>query len=140
MVDLSQPRPRNWGLAVIVFLLIVPALLIAVWTWAALHISYSSGERAGYIQKISQKGWLFKTWEGELAMATIPGVMPQVFDFSVRDSDVAHQLERHIGQRVSIHYEQHCGIPTTAFGETQYFITSVAAVPEAPAPAGLPGK
>jgi hypothetical protein len=138
MTDLSQPRPRNWGLTAIVFLLVVPALLVAVWTWAALHISYSSGERAGYIQKISQKGWLFKTWEGELAMATIPGVMPQIFDFSTRDNEVAHQLEQHIGQRVSIHYEQHRGIPGTAFGETQYFITSVTSVPDTAAPAAAP--
>ena len=89
---------------------------------------YSSGERAGYIQKISKRGWIFKTWEGELAMANLPGVMPQIFSFTVRNDDIAHQLEKTIGQRVSISYEQHRGLPGTYLGETQYFVTRVSPV------------
>lgn len=51
-------------------------LLIVAWTWFTLTWSYSEGERAGYVQKFSKKGWLCKTWEGEIAMVTMPGAIP----------------------------------------------------------------
>jgi hypothetical protein len=125
-----QGRFIRWMLA----LLLLPPVLLALWTWAALHISYSSGERAGFVQKISRKGWLCKSWEGELAMATIPGTMPQIFSFSVRDDAVAQQVSQTIGQRVQLTYEQHKGIPTSCFGETDYFVTAVRPVSEAAVP------
>ena len=128
MENFSAPRSKFLGLRIAFFLIVVPAFLLAAWTWSALHISYSTGERAGYVQKISLRGWLCKTWEGELAMATMPGVMPQIFNFTVRDDATAKTLEQRIGQRVSIHYEQHRGVPTNCFGETQYFVTSVTPV------------
>jgi len=103
----------------------VPALLFGVWTWITLSYSYSTGERAGYVQKLSQKGWLCKTWEGELAMANLPGTMPEIFNFSVRNDRVAHLLQKNIGKRVTIDYEQHRGVPTSCFADTQYYITNV---------------
>jgi len=106
-------------------LLLIPAVIIALWIWVALGYTYASGERAGYIQKISKKGWVCKTWEGELAMANLPGTMPQIFAFTVRSDSVAEILEKNIGKQVSITYEQHRGIPTTCFGETEYFVTRV---------------
>ena len=105
------------------------------WIFVTLHFTYSAGERAGYVQKISKRGWLCKTWEGELAMANLPGAMPQVFEFSVRDEDIAHQIERNAGRRVSLSYEQHPGIPTSCFGETEYFIVKLTPVEDAPVPA-----
>ena len=107
--------------------LVVLALGIAGWTWLMLSYSYAKGERAGYLQKISEKGWVCKTWEGELAMANLPGAMPEVFKFSVRDAEVAKQLSANAGQRVALSYEYHSGIPTSCFGETGYFITKVTA-------------
>ena len=95
----------------------------ALYMWAAYNFTYSSGERAGYVQKFSKKGWLCKTWEGELAMANLPGAMPEVFRFTVRDDAVAGQINRNMGQRVALHYEQHLGLPTSCFGETEYFVT-----------------
>lgn len=92
---------------------------------AALHVSYSTGERAGYVQKISKKGWVCKTWEGELAMVNLPGTAPQIFAFSVRDEAVARQLLDAAGQRAALMYDQHRGVPTHCFGETEYFITRV---------------
>ena len=83
-----------------------------------------TGERSGYVQKISSKGWVCKTWEGELAMVTQPGVPPQLFVFSVREDNVAQNLMSAAGKRVSITYEQHKGLPTSCFGETEYFVTS----------------
>jgi hypothetical protein len=93
-----------------------------------LNWSYSSGERAGYVQKFSNKGWFCKTWEGELAMVTMPGTLTEKFEFSVRDAEVAKKLNESMGQRVSLHYEQHIGVPTSCFGETQYYVSAVRVV------------
>src|SRR5436309_6332231 len=98
---------------------------LAAWTWLALHFSYSTGERVGYIQKLSKKGWVCKTWEGELAMLNQPGVPAQIFQFTVRDESVAQNIMKYAGQRVSLTYSQHRGIPTRCFGETEYFVTGV---------------
>src|SRR5438270_3590316 len=124
----NSPSSRRWIFLVILIVFVLPAAGLALWTWGALRFVYAKGERAGYVQKISKKGWLCKTWEGELAMANLPGAMPQIFVFSVRDDAVAAQLEQNVGQRVALHYEQHRGIPTSCFGETEYFISSVHAV------------
>jgi hypothetical protein len=113
-------------------LIVAPAILLVLYTWAMLSYSYSSGERVGYIQKLSKKGWICKTWEGELAMANLPGAMPQVFEFTVRDDAVAQSIQEAEGRRVSLHYEQHVGLPTSCFGDTSYFVTSVRAVVQNP--------
>ncbi len=105
--------------------LVVPLLLFASYLALVLSWSYSEGERAGILQKISRKGWVCKTHEGELAMTTVPGVAPTLWSFSVRDDDVAEQLRDHVGQRVVLHYAEHRGIPTSCFGETVYFVDSV---------------
>jgi hypothetical protein len=109
----------------------VLALIIALlggYTWVVLSWSYSTGERAGYVQKFSNKGWFCKTWEGELAMVTMPGTLTEKFEFSVRNAEVAKQLNESMGQRVSLHYEQHIGVPTNCFGETQYYVSAVRVV------------
>lgn len=119
------PKKKNWKLRLFLLLIVLPLVLFAAYTWATLSFAYSTGQRTGYVQKISQKGWLCKTWEGELAMATVPGVAPQLFEFSVRDDAVARQIEQVSGQRVSLTYQQHKGVPTSCFGETEYFVTGV---------------
>jgi hypothetical protein len=118
-------KKRNKALIALLVLLLVPAVIIALWIWVAIGYTYATGERAGYVQKISKKGWICKTWEGELAMANLPGTMPQIFSFTVRNDSIANVLERNIGKQVSLTYEQHRGIPTTCFGETEYFATRV---------------
>jgi hypothetical protein len=100
-------------------------LLFILYTWLSLHWSYSKGERAGYIQKFSSKGWIFKTWEGELAMVSMPGTNPEKFYFSVREDSVAQAINRSLGRRVVIDYEQHVGVPVNWFGETEYFAVAV---------------
>ena len=119
---------RGWFKRFLGLLLVGIPLAFAGWSWLSLNYVYSKGERAGYTQKISRRGWVFKTWEGELAMANIPGTLPQIFQYTVRDEEVAHQLEKTIGNRVSISYEQHRGLPGNIFGETQYFVTKVTPV------------
>ncbi len=114
-----------------VFLVLLTAIILgfALWSWATLTFTYASGDRAGFVQKFSKKGWVCKTWEGELAMVNLPGAMPEIFYFSVRDDSVARQIERLIGRRVSLSYEQHVGVPTSCFGETEYFVSKVREVP-----------
>lgn len=98
----------------------IAAYLIVIFNW-----SYSDGERAGYLQKFSRKGWVCKTHEGELAMTTVPGVAPLLWDFSVWDDKVARQLDGQMGKRVVLHYKEYRYIPTNCFGETTYFVDRV---------------
>jgi hypothetical protein len=114
-------------------------LLSSFWIWATLNWSYSEGDRAGYLQKLSRKGWLCKTWEGEIAMVTMPGAIPEKFNFTVRDDAVAAQVNAMAGRRVVLFYQQHKFIPTSCFGETEYFVTSVREVSEQPLALPLPG-
>ena len=109
------------------FLLIVTAGA-ALWTWVTLNYDYSDGERAGYVQKFSRKGWVCKTWEGELALVNLPGAMPEIFYFTVRDDAVAKRIQQVVGKRVALTYEQHIGVPTTCFGDTQYYVIDVRVV------------
>ena len=98
---------------------------LAGYTWITLNLSFSSGERAGYIQKFSHKGWICKTWEGELQMIPVPGAIPEKFLFSVREDAIAQKINTSMGKKVSMHYEQHKGIPTSCFGDTSYFVTDL---------------
>jgi hypothetical protein len=100
------------------------ALLVLFGAYVALTLnwSYSSGERAGFLQKMSLKGWVCKTWEGELSLIAIPGAAPEKFLFSVRDTAVAKRMEASMGKRVTLNYEQHKGVPSSCFGETEYFV------------------
>ncbi len=107
---------------------LVPILLVALYTWSSLTWIYSRGERAGYVQKFSNKGWLCKTWEGELAMVSLPGAMPEKFYFTVRDDVVAARINASLGKRVALGYAQHKGVPTRCFGETEYFVQDVRVV------------
>ncbi len=105
---------------------LLPISLFLIYTWIALTYSFSQGDRAGYMQKMSKRGWLCKTWEGELALVTMPGAIPEKFLFTVRDDAVAKKISDAAGKRVVLQYEQHKGIPTTCFGDTEYFVTGMA--------------
>lgn len=121
--------------------LLALAILAGLWVWLTLTWNYSEGERAGYVQKFSHKGWLCKTWEGEIAMVTMPGAIPDKFEFSVRDDATAAQINALAGKRVVLIYQQHKFIPSSCFGETEYFVTGARAVdeqPASPAPAVAP--
>ncbi|HEX5971836.1 MAG TPA: hypothetical protein VFY85_07925 [Gemmatimonadaceae bacterium] len=121
-----RKRKRHWGLILFGVFILLPIVAFVAWTAVALNWSYAVEQRAGYIQKFSEKGWLCKTWEGELAMANpLPGAMPEKFEFSVRDDSVAHQIQRLMGSRVTITYEVHRGVPLRCFGETEYYVTGV---------------
>jgi lysophospholipid acyltransferase (LPLAT)-like uncharacterized protein len=114
---------------VLVGFIIAIVLGFAAFTWLTLHWSYSDGERAGLLQKFSRKGWVCKTWEGEMALVTPAAVAAEKFLFTVRDEEIAKELTADIGQRVTVHYEQRKWIPTSCFGDTEYFITTVKVTP-----------
>ena len=117
---------RRFGV-IIAAAIVLPLLLVSIYAGVTLHWAYSRGERAGILQKLSQKGWVCKTWEGELAMTTVPGVAPTIWDFTVRDNTVARQMAGAVGKRVVLHYNEHRGVPTSCFGDTPYYVDSVSA-------------
>jgi hypothetical protein len=119
----------RWLIGVLLGLLV----LCVAWVWLTLHWSYSEGERAGYIQKLSHKGWLCKTWEGEIAMVTMPGAIPEKFEFTVRNDETADKINQLAGKRVILNYKQHKMVPSSCFGETEYFVDAVREVSDAPA-------
>lgn len=130
MTDTPPPtkpswKRRHWRKITGALIVLIPVLIVGLWAGITLSYAYSKGDRAGYTQKISKRGWICKTWEGELAQANLPGSMPQIFKFSVRNDSVAHLIQESLGKRVSLTYEEHRGVPTRCFGETGYYITNI---------------
>jgi len=123
---------RIFAVLIAIVLLVAGGYFLFVFNW-----SYSEGERAGWIQKFSSKGWLCKTWEGEMAMVSMPGSMSEKFFFTVWDDTTAEQINKLMGKRVTLHYEEKVGIPTSCFGDTRYYATKVSAVGEIPLAPGV---
>lgn len=121
----EAPRKRRRWPWILAALLVLGLLGAGGWVGAALGFAYSSGERVGVVQKLSHKGWVCKTWEGELAMSSVPGAVPEKFLFTVRSDSLARAIEATNGQRVVLTYGQHKGVPTSCFGDTQYYVTGV---------------
>ena len=135
---MPQAKPRR-AFALLLTLIVALVVIGGIYTWFTLTWSYSEGTRAGYLQKFSKKGWLCKTWEGEILLSSMPGAIPERFEFTVRDDALVKKLQSTMGQRVDISYEQHKGVPTTCFGETEYFVNAVNTGPVSPvAPSEAP--
>ena len=117
-------RRNRWKLILVALVGVVGAV-VALWTLVTLEFSYSDGDRIGYVQKFSHKGWICRTWEGELAMTQVPGVPPQIFLFTVRDAEVARRVAAAEGKKVALHYKEKRGLPSSCFGDTGYFISDV---------------
>ncbi|MGE5793735.1 MAG: hypothetical protein ACM36B_13660 [Bacteroidota bacterium] len=112
-------------------------VLVAGYFWVVLSWNYSTGERAGWVQKFSKKGWLCKTWECEMAMLFIDTATTEKFFFTVWDEAVAAQINKSMGKRVSLHYDEKVGLPTSCFGETRHYVTGVTRVEEIPLAPGI---
>lgn len=119
--DFGERRPRRWLKRLVIWVLVLGIVLGGAWTWFSLNWSYSEGERAGILQKFSRKGWLCKTYEGELALYIVGGVAPQIWHFSTRDPKLAAELSKNVGQDLRLQYSEHRGVPTNCFAETPYF-------------------
>jgi hypothetical protein len=121
----------------IVGVLVGIVIVVVGYFWVVLSWNYSTGERAGWVQKFSKKGWLCKTWEGEMAMVSMPGAVPEKFYFTVWDDAVADDVNKVMGKRVSLHYDEKVGLPTSCFGETRHYVTRVTGVEEIPIAPGV---
>ncbi|MET0535902.1 MAG: hypothetical protein ABW171_16920 [Steroidobacter sp.] len=126
--DFETRRPRRWLLRLAIFVPLIALLLVGLWVWFSLHWPYSEGERAGVLQKFSRKGWICKTYEGELALYVVGGVAPQIWNFSTRDPELAKQLSSNVGRQIRLHYTEHRGVPSQCFAETPYFAESFTVV------------
>ena len=120
-------RRHRWKVILIGFLAVVVGAA-ALWTLITLSFSYSEGERIGFVQKFSKKGWICRTGEGELAMSPVPGATPQLFPFTVRDDIAVKKIQALAGKKMSLHYQEKRGLPSSCFGDTSYFITDVRAL------------
>ncbi len=116
---------KKWLLLLGGLIVVLPMVAMFLWSVIALNWSYSEGDRAGYVQKFSKKGWVCKTWEGDLSMINIPGAAPERWQFTVRDDSLANVISGFMGKQVSLHYAEHPGVPTSCFGETRYYVTGV---------------
>lgn len=129
--------PRRRGGRGLLYLLIVLIVILggtSLWTWLTLSWAYADETRAGVLQKLTHRGWLCKTIEGDLAQYIVPGISPQIWKFSVRDPAVAAQLEKNVGRQVQLHYTEHPGVPNACFADTRYFVDNIT-VTDAPNPA-----
>jgi hypothetical protein len=133
MTTPSEPIPaahvarRRWGRKVLM-ILVALLLLMVLYTWLALHWDYSNGYRSGTLQKFSKRGWVCKTYEGELWQSVVTNVAPKVWEFSVRDENVVQALDTLVGKEVRMHYTEHRGVPTSCFADTPYYVDSVVVV------------
>ncbi|MDQ3267570.1 MAG: hypothetical protein M3P47_02410 [Pseudomonadota bacterium] len=114
----------NWIKNIVIVAAILFSLC-ALYLWFAFTWSYSTGERAGYVQKFSKSGWVCKTWEGELSMMSLPGQVPEKFYFTVRNDTVAEKINQSLGKKIALNYDQYKGLPTSCFGNTEYFVSNV---------------
>jgi hypothetical protein len=126
-LDLAKARAtgKKWLIRVVVWGLALVIVGSALYTFASLSFAFSTGDRVGFVQKLSKRGWLCKTNEGEMALVNMPGQQAEIFDFTVRDDAVVTQIDALAGHRVVLEYEEHKGIPSSCFGETTYFVTGV---------------
>lgn len=127
MLEVTGNRVGGFAKAMLIVLALVLAGM-ALWTWFSLSWSYSEGDRAGVLQKFSRKGWICKTYEGELALYVVGGVSPQIWYFSTRNGELAAKLSKAVGEKIQLHYEEHRGVPTNCFAETPYFADSFTVV------------
>jgi hypothetical protein len=125
LVAFTSAREPQAMVKVLVGIVVIALLGLAGFTYLTLHWSYSEGERAGYVQKLSRRGFICKTWEGEMAMVTMPGTVAEKFLFTVRNEAVAAKVNAAVGKRMALHYEQHKWLPSSCFGDTEYFVTDV---------------
>lgn len=109
-----------------IFILLLGFAAFAYWKY---FFTYSDGNRTGLLQKLSHKGTIFKTYEGELVLSSISStagvaLASEKFYFSVADKAVATKMESFEGKKVKVHYLQKNGkLPWR--GESEYIVDDV---------------
>lgn len=134
MSDEAAPTGITRGKVLRMGLLAVAIPLVGLFLYITLVLSwsYSDGERAGTLLKFSHKGWLCKTWEGELVQSVTAGtpgadagISTNIWRFSVRSDSVVQAITAAMGRKVALHYTEHKGVPSSCFGETPYYVDGV---------------
>jgi hypothetical protein len=111
------------------WLVFICVVLFVVWFWWKYYFTYSDGFRSGLLQKVSHKGNVFKTYEGELVQRSIVstgnvGIASEKFYFSVEEDSIAKRLQNHEGKNVKLHYKQKNGtLPWR--GDSEYIVDAV---------------
>ena len=126
MADLTVKKSSGKKWLLILLLVLIAGFGI---TYLIFNFTYSEGNRAGVLIKFSKKGYVFKTYEGELnigGLGNIPNTaqMNQIWDFSVRDNSVADSLMKLEGKKVSLHYRE--VLKNFVWdGDTKYFVDGI---------------
>jgi hypothetical protein len=116
----------------VVRLLIIIIFLAALSAWGLSKFAYSEGERAGVVSKFSKKGYIFKTYEGELnvgAQGQVSNMNQNIWNFTLQNSNdtiIINSLEDAMlyGKRVRLHYEQRI-FKFSWMGDSEFFVTRV---------------
>ncbi len=106
---------------VLAIIIVIIMILFAGWYAFIYFASYSEGTRSGELIKFSNKGIVFKTWEGEISQG-ISGA--QIFSFSVEDKNVIKKLEEFQGRYVKLKYKERFA-KVSWLGDTKYFVIEV---------------
>ena len=125
----TADRRRTGITKVIRTILILVVLGLGIFFYWKYAFTYSNGNRFGLLQKFSQRGTLFKTYEGEMVLSSVRSnqnvpLASEKFFFSVRNKSVAQQLMNMQGQYVTVHYKEKNGtLPWQ--GDSKYIVDSV---------------
>ena len=109
--------------------LLIVIVVITAFFYFKYFYTYSKGYRAGLLQKISEKGMVFKTYEGEMVLSSVESnsnvaIASEKFVFSVSDEAVAKSMEQIQGKNVVVHYTEKSGkLPWR--GDSHYIVDSV---------------
>ena len=129
----EKPRKKRTGRKILTILSIIIVLAAAGFVFFKFYFVFGSGVKAGELNLFVYKGYVFKTYEGRLIQAgynsknTNATIQSNEFNFSVKDEEVAKQLERCAGKFVELHYKEYLGaLPWR--GVTKYVVDSVLSV------------
>lgn len=127
--DFQQKKGASGFKKFLRWLLFICILIFCVFFWWKYYFTYSDGNRTGLLQKLSRKGTIFKTYEGEMVLSSIAStnnvaLASEKFYFSVEADSIAKKLQDYEGKNVKVHYLQKNGtLPWR--GDTEYIVDAV---------------
>lgn len=126
----TKPKKNNFKRFLLIFILIITIIWFIYYFVCGL--TYSEGTRSGILTKVSKKGYVFKTFEGELNVGGFSQgdgtIMPNsIFKFSVIKENIYKKIQEKEGKKVVLHYKQ---VIKNFFwqGDTDYFVLDVSEV------------
>ena len=125
----SWTRMVRTGKKFLRWLLFLIVISLAVFIYFKYFFTYSEGYRAGLLQKFSNKGMIFKTYEGEMILSSVAStsevaLASEKFLFSVTNKDIVRQFDTLQGRNVIVHYDEKRGVLFWR-GDSRYLVDSV---------------